>query len=227
LLKRISKNSVVVAPEIVGINRYFPQPKTIDEYTDMHLEFFEELEYSDCNGFESLKGFKPEFLVGHSLGGAIAMAMSEVIKVKGIVAINPVMPVDYGPLEIVRRGLSVGYHAMGKKKTGFHPSMIPGYLVNIAAGVRAVPLILSDICTYNFDHSDGTALKVRTPTMIIFSKKDQLFGESLTEDVMKRIDKSFRNYEIVCNSFEHDYPLEHPSHAANLVLEWISSRAAR
>ena len=156
-LLRLSRSYTIVAPEIAGINRYFPQPKTIDECTDMYLDFFEEIQYSDCNGYESLREFAPEFLVGHSLGGAIAIAMSEILDVKGVVAINPVMPVTYGALEIVRRGLSVGFEAMGKKKTGFLLSMIPGYLANIAAGVRAVPLILSDICRYGFDHTEQGA----------------------------------------------------------------------
>ena len=223
-LQRLSKSYTVVAPEIAGINRYFPQPKTIDDYTDMCLDFFEELHYSDCGGFEALKGFEPEILVGHSLGGAIVAAMAEDLNVKAVVAINPVMPVAYGPMEIMVRGLGVGFDAMGKKRTGFHPTMIPGYLANVAVGLRATPVILSDICRYKYDHSDGSALKVRQPTLIVFSKKDQLFGKSLTEDTVKRIERVFREYEIVTNNYQHDYPLEHAQHAAKTVLDWLEAR---
>ncbi|MBX7256860.1 MAG: alpha/beta hydrolase [Candidatus Hydrogenedentes bacterium] len=223
-LQRLAKSFTVVAPEVPGINRYFPQPTSIDEYTDMCLDFFEELHYSDCKGYEVIKGFEPEYLVGHSLGGAIAVAMAEMLKVKAVVAINPVMPVTYGPIEIVRRGLGVGVDAMGKKRTGFHPTMIPGYFANLAVGVRAVPLLLNDICRYRYAHSDGTAIKVKQPTLIVFSKKDQLFGASLTEETLRLIDRTFKDYELVHNAYQHDYPLEHPQHAAKTVLDWLEAR---
>ena len=223
LLNKLSNDFRVVAPKMFGINNFNPQPETIDHYVEMTEYFFREFKILK-NGY--FKEFNPVFLIGHSLGATIAISLSEEMEknhngLEGVVAINPILYGNFNSFSLFRRGLKVGLDAMKKRKVGFPPSMIPDYLINLVKGPNSVPSIISDITQYNFDHDDGTPLKIETPTLIILSKNDQLFGDCITKENLKIIDEVFSDYEIIENDAQHDYPLEFPSSVYEDVMYWV------
>ena len=223
LLNKLSNDFRIISPKIFGINKFKPQPETIDHYVEMTETFFREFKNSN-NGY--FGKFNPAFIVGHSIGATVAISLSEEMEknhtnLEGVVAINPILHGNQSAFGLFRRGLKVGLDAMEKKKVGFYPSMIPNYLINLMKGPIAVPSIISDIAQYNFDHDDGTPLKIETPTLIILSKNDQLFGDCITKENLKIIDEVFSDYEIIENDAQHDYPLEFPSSVYEDVMYWV------
>lgn len=211
LIDALAKQYEVTAPEMYGLNSCNTSAKTIDEYAKLTLELLAALKIS------------PMHLTGHSISGYVTFKMTpELPMVKDIVAMNPLLPVEFGVVGFAWRavykdlrelfGMAGGLEGM-RFGAGIPLPFLLNELRNPAASIAAI----KSVC-----EADYKGLKVHQPTKILFGTDDEYFR--LDESIEEKIRSCFPRVSIdKLVGLNHDWPLFHPAVAADRITSFISS----
>jgi pimeloyl-ACP methyl ester carboxylesterase len=179
---------------VIGAFESRPRIKKIEDYIEL-LE-------------KTISQFKIKkfYLIGHSLGGGTAMKADEKIKPEKILAINPLLEVDYKYSGYIKR-----FFKMAKTK------LFKRFLLNSAFAIRAIfnayPLhkLLKDIENFKLK-------KINTPTLILIAKKDEFFS---TKNIQKQ---KFKNLTIKKTNGRHFNLVTLHKKIAKLSIDFLNAQ---
>jgi len=215
LLHRLAKDHEVIAPNLYGTTRLRPQPTTIDEYTDLTKAF--------CKKVAN----RPS-LVGHSIGGAIALHLAPTYpNIRSIVAINPLFPVTYWEngfiMRFIYKTLREVIGVPGENNsTGFGLTIPLALVADSIRDPSASSKLTTSIC--NFVYSG----EVTQPTLILYGEDDEYFdwGETPYKGYLRGIEGRVKGIapmaEIVpLKNRNHDWLIFSPRRAASEITRFI------
>tara|TARA_Y100000034_G_scaffold115112_1_gene151949 strand:- start:1103 stop:1876 length:774 start_codon:yes stop_codon:yes gene_type:complete len=208
-LDKLATNYEVIAPVAYGINCFKSQPSSIDEYAELTSEF-------------SRKVFRGKaHFVGHSLGGSIAIVSSSHNKdISDIVAINPLLPIDYSVWGFSIRALYKGNREIlgidGEKSSTKFGLVIPiPFGINLVKDLGSSYKLIRDICDFNYE-----GIKIEQPTLFLYGEDDEYFRlHEKNEDLLKKTASNGRVKRIPKRN--HDWPIFNPDQASEEVNQFI------
>ena len=208
LIENLADEFTVIAPELHGINNQGNSQRTLDTYVSLTHDF--------CEKFGSF-----DYIVGHSLGAYIGLRfIGDLSKNKSIMAINPVLPMNYGIFGFLIRSLKKEL----KQVFGFYDGIksIPKGLSLTAQSTWYILNNLNDSVRTVMDISrcsyDG--LRIKQPTLILFSENDEYF--SLDNRIEGQLKQHFDKLEIKrLKSYGHDWPLFIPKEASQEIKDFL------
>ncbi len=213
LLDRLAAHHEVIAPTMYAMNRFNPQPTTLDDYTELTLDFASKISEG------------PLHFVGHSIGGSVALrSASRNRKISDVVAMNPVLAVDYGAAgfacRAVRKTLNEILGVEGEKSSRMFGLTIPiTFLANLLKNPEASYGIINDLRRLG-----SNDLRVTQPALILVTEKDEYFKAS--EGSLQQLQEQAPNGRIeIISGLNHDWLIFSPERAAN-IIEWFISRAS-
>ena len=209
LLSLLAEHFETVAPLMYGINYLNEQPTSIDEYAELTLDF--------CS---SLK-VEYHCIIGHSMGGAVAFRMGDKLSEPFyLIAINPVLPIDYGHLGFSARAhyknirASLGI-AGGLRSVVFGLTIPLPTFFNLLRNVNASIEIISDIRNFNYQK-----MHVTQPSLILYGENDEFFD--LDGRITEQINRAFDRLIIKrLNKLNHDWPIFYPKLAAREISDFL------
>lgn len=209
LLNLLAENFEIIAPEMYGINYLKGQPISIDEYAELTL------------GFSLSLGVEHHYIVGHSLGGAVAFTMGDTVsKQSYLIGINPVLPVEYGLLGFAVRAVyknireSLGITG-GLRAIRFGNTTPILSLFNLLRNRCASIYTVSDIRNFTYHN-----MNVIQPTLILYGEKDEFFD--LDKKVTEQIKGSFKQVTIKrLSKLNHDWLIFYPKLATREICNFV------
>jgi len=209
LIKLLSENFEVIAPKMLGINYLEKQPTSINEYAELILDF--------CSSLQ----VEHSCIVGHSLGGAVAFRIGDILSGHFyLIGINPVLPVNYGLLGFAARALyknireSLGITG-GLRGVLFGNTILLPALFNLLRNRTASIDTVSDISNFTYQN-----MNVTQPALILYGERDELFD--LDERITEQIKGSFSHVTIKrLSKLNHDWPVFHPKLAAREISDFV------
>ncbi len=209
LLNPLAKKFEIIAPKMFGINYLKKQPASINEYTELTLDF--------CSSL----GVELYCMVGHSLGSIVAFRIGDTLsECFYLIGMNPVLPVDYGLLEFTARAIyknireSLGITG-GLRAVLFGNIILLPALFNLLRNMIASIDTVSDIRNFTYH-----IMNVTQPTLILYGEKDEFFN--LDDRITEQIKHSFAHLTIKrLSKLNHDWPIFHPKLAAQEISDFI------
>lgn len=203
-LKELGKKFHVIAPLMYGINYLKEQPGNLKEYADLTKSFLNKL------------GIKPDYVIGHSMGGAISYLIAKNYSVKKLILLNPVLPNSHNVFQFIFHAFRKNYRNIAnnhlvKDKNYFRPlywRFIKGILLKPLKTIK----LIKDIREFSYNK--------------IYSKKTILFFG--TEDEFFKLYKSdlkkFKNLKVsLFYNYNHDWPIIASKKVKEVVLKTITS----
>lgn len=213
LLKLLQQNGY----QSFCVNRFDLEnkPITIGEHLDLTADF---IHYLDVDNF---------YNIGHSLGGYIAMSLSEYNpRSEKIIAINPAVQVDYGISSFIGRSFKIGYNECMQylfnnkenyntindiKDIGF------GFMNKlISTPIDSIIIMQQLTQSSNFEYN----YNLNKDLVIIQSKQDEFFN--ITPEHIQLISEKYQSLEldIIPKSY-HNLPINNPLRCTNHILKYL------
>ena len=170
-----------------------PRIRSVEDYVDLLQQTIKHFK---------IKNFD---LIGHSLGGGTALKANEKISPRKIVAINPLLEVNYKYPGYIKR-----FTRMARRK------FIKRFFLYVAFTKRlllnAYPLnkLLKNIESFKLK-------KIKTPTLILLAKKDEFFSE---ENIPK---KKFNKLKIIKTNGRHFNLVSFSEEISKYTLDFLKN----
>ncbi len=222
----------VLAPFLYPNNELAEPPRSFRACVALTRAVVRALEHEG----ELLPGYT---VVGHSTGGGVAQCLADLQPRPGaILALNPVMPVPYGPMGFVARGALITANQLigrsGPARRGWALTLRHGasMLANLARNPGASWALISSLAELQlqeyrllYDASGSRGSRFRVPTAVFQSAGDEFFR--LPDDLRAWMGLCFAHFELrqLRDVRGHEWPLMHPELAAQKVAAWIVARA--
>ncbi|HZX45594.1 MAG TPA: hypothetical protein VFF28_07985 [Candidatus Nanoarchaeia archaeon] len=119
----------------------------------------------------------PSHIVGHSLGGAVAIASGQDNEdISDVVSMNPLFPINYNLVGFGLRALYKGTREIwgisGERSSrGFGLIISFPFLVNAARDPISTYKTIRSICRYQYKD-----VKIRNPVLILYGTSDEYFS---------------------------------------------------
>ncbi|MFW5990602.1 MAG: alpha/beta fold hydrolase [Candidatus Nanoarchaeia archaeon] len=212
MLEKLSQKYKVYAPRVYGLEPFL-RNYSLEDYVEITKGFIQKL------------GESHPYIVGHSLGGAIAIRCSEEMSnIRGIVCINNLYPNKNGVhrflgsyFKMISREVSGRYvpkekkHHVRKKALSY----LPPFLFN---KFKAPGPLISHLREFgNFDFQKRV---IEIPSLFLLSDKDEFFGI----DKFSYLEDKFANYkcEVVRNR-GHMWPAYEPEEISTKIIEFFNN----
>lgn len=206
----LSEKYHVVSPEAYGRSNLKESPKRLDECVELVHEFCENID------------FRPDYIAGHSLGGAITFLLEEhMSSARRFIGLNALLPVKYGAGSFFLRGakrqfnnltLSVEnsmdiFLAYGLRTAGYNL---------FAFFDRPVSKLIKEAALFDY-----SGVYVDKPSLFLHSGKDEYF--KMDENNRSHLNKHFSDLEIRCvdESWQHDWMIYYPKRAFEEIDRFI------
>ncbi len=177
--------------------------------------------------------------IGHSTGGGVAQCLADATPRPGaILALNPVLPVTYGPSGFLARSACItGNQLLGRTGSAFrgwalmlrHGGMM---LANLARKLDVTWALATNLSRLQlqeyrllYDSWGQRGVRFDVPTAIFQSQRDEFFR--IPRDLRAWMGLVFENFEIrrLRDVRGHEWPLMHPDLAAQKVSAWLVARS--
>jgi pimeloyl-ACP methyl ester carboxylesterase len=208
-LERLAEDFEVVAPVMYGVNCLSAQPTSVDEYAELTSEFE--------------RRFEARHVVGHSLGASVGITAFGEGNVEHIVAINPMMPVDYGVSGFLMRATKKWWKELqGMGEAGSTQFAVRILLPFAANTVRALPTNLR--LAANLQRFGYNGVKAQVPTRVLYGEDDEYFDlDERSRELFERMGVEVRTLP----GHNHDWPLFSPNRTAAEVNEFVNGHYSR
>lgn len=207
-VSKLARDFDVIAPIMYALNELKEQPITIEEYIDMTKEFSEKI------------GLEEHYLTGHCLGATIGMAAAQDMKTKGVVALSPVMPVDFGFFGYVFRALALEYNAIRGGKRGsteavkYAFAVLGPFMGNMWRKPYHSIKILKDLS--NFDYKE---VSIEVPTLAFYPEGDEFYN--LQEEVLQDAAKNLEIRRLNGERYTHNWAMWYSGTVAKHVKRFV------
>jgi len=209
LIDELAQTNEVIAPDMYGMNVFRAQPVTPREYTDLTLAFAQRLGHASAH------------YAGHSYGGAVALqAASLNDEISDVVAMSPLLPVDYGVVGFtMRAGYKTAREIKGVEgelsSRRFARSVMLPFAINFVRDIRSSLKSVKSMCDFDYDFT------VDQPTRVLIAGEDEYFD--LDADNEDRLRQKIINVEIKrLPGMNHDWPIFSPVRAAQEVQSFYA-----
>lgn len=209
LLNHLANQFEIIAPKMFGINYLKKQPVSINDYTELALDF--------CSSLRA----EPYCVVGHSMGSIVAFKTGDILpEYVYLVGMNPVLPVDYDLSGFIARVIyknireSFGITG-GVRAIRFGMTILPFAIFNLLRNMGATIHTVEDIRNFSYQKRP-----VAQPTLILYGEKDEFF--KLDGEINDHLKDSFAHVTIKrLKKFNHDWPIFYPKLAAQEIGNFI------
>ncbi|MAE94538.1 MAG: hypothetical protein CL910_07765 [Deltaproteobacteria bacterium] len=178
-------------------------------------------------------------VVGHSTGGSVAQCLANLHPTPGaILALNPVMPVAYGPWGFVTRAARIAANQLlgrsGPALRGWrlHLRHGGGQLANLLRRADVSWALAKDLSGLQlqeirllYDACGSRGVRFDLPSAVFQARGDEFFR--VPSDLRAWMGLVFDRFELreLRDLRGHEWPLMHPELAAQKVAAWIVGRA--
>ena len=196
LLEALAPQYTVIAPTHPGHGKSFPISNewTLSEFVSVYHEFFQST------------GVQPDFLVGHSFGGTLALLLAAAGKGKGAVAMDcPGLPFPFSPSEYINIMLEEAKDVVRHNPDIHHVGQIVGAAGTLVETIIQhhddIPWLYRTVPVMNIQHE---LLRIRIPVSVLWGEQDKI----IPKDVGERMSKLIAGSAItVFPDRGHNYPV--------------------
>ena len=210
LLEELATDYEVIAPKIYGTNNLDYHPVTINEYAHLTLDFI-----------DSFKENKPRHVVGHSLGATSGLiAASKDKEITDVIAINPMMGIDYGLYGLTVRRIKIFFKELFGVKgeigsTKFALKTAIPYLTYLLKDPKSSKQIIKEITKY-----ENIGFTVEQPALILYGEDDEYYNlASKNSHKLKTIAPDLEL--ITLRNKHHNWPIFSPKKTKIYIDDFI------
>lgn len=210
-VKKLAKDFDLIAPIMYAINEFKPQPTTIEEYIDMTKEFCEKV------------GVGEHYITGHCIGASIGVAAAQDLRSKGVIALSPVMPVDFGFFGYVLRAFVLEYNAIrggnrgGKEAMKYAFKVLGPFMGNMWKKPYHSMKVLKDLS--NFDY-EGVSIDV--PTIAFYPEGDEFYN--LQEEILQGTASNLEIKRLDGKRYTHNWAMWYAGTVARHVKNFVGEQ---
>jgi pimeloyl-ACP methyl ester carboxylesterase len=218
VLRRLGRSARVVAPDLPGHGRSAPPPAPVEEVSALAEQVAR---------FAETLGLREVALVGHSMGGAVALATARLLA-RGpvhvsrlvLVATAARLPIDPGTRLVARSGA----HHLERlfAEVGFSPLTPPRVAARAAVDLVGAPPEVADAdfrACEGFDLRGGLG-ELRMPALVVIGDDDRLVPPALGLELAGELPGS-RVSRLAATG--HMIPLERPAELTALLSGWLGA----
>ncbi|MDP2874524.1 MAG: alpha/beta hydrolase [bacterium] len=210
LLESLAKKYLVIAPDLPGFG-HSSVPKDLwgyEEYADYIARFISSLNLPEM------------IVVGHSLGGGIALQLATTSgKVSHLVIIDSAgQSITYSPRRLLYKVTleKTAHNFTRYKNFKAFLTTTKDFFYNLFGKVHKLnhmTKMLNRLLT-----ADLTGLeRITAPTLILWGDEDEIFPPSVAEDFHRNI----KNSKLQYIRGNHDWCIFRPEELSNLLTEWL------
>jgi len=212
-LELLSQKYFVIAPDLPCFGKS-SVPREVWDFTDF-AKFLDK--------FVSSLKLNNITLIGNSFGGGAALNLAaRNRKISKLILISSAgIPPDYSKLRLYYLALIkkpiVGLFVFRKVRACFR--ILRDFLLNILHHFSQLPLILKSINKSVYQEYFAFE-KINIPTLILWSKKDEIFSQKMAQLFHQKI----KNSQLKWVAGNHDWCLSEPQEFFDLVSGFVESR---
>ncbi|MBL7150381.1 alpha/beta hydrolase [Candidatus Microgenomates bacterium] len=210
-LELLSKKYLVIAPDLPCFGKSSVPKKIWDflDYANFMNKFINSLELNNIA------------LIGHSFGAGVALNLAvKNKKISKLILISPAgIPPNYSKLRLYYlafvKKTFIGLFVLRKK---IYFKALKYFLLNILRHFLQLPVILKTINKSIYKKYSGFE-KINIPTLILWSKKDEVFPQKIAKFFHNRI----KNSQLEWTESNHDWCLLEPQEFFDCVNRFMKT----
>lgn len=178
-------------------------------------------------------------VLGHSTGGSVAQCLANTKPTpSGVLALDPVMPVRYGPWGFLARAAKIaGNQLLGRsgpawRAWSLHARLGAGQLANLLRRPEVSWALAKDLGQLQlqefrllYDASGSRGVRFDVPCTVLQAREDEFFR--IPHDLRAWMGLVFENFDVreLREVRGHEWPIMEPDLAAQKVAAWIVGKS--